>query len=485
MRILNVDVAVIGSGTAGLNARRQVEKQGRSTVMIESEAYGTLCARVGCMPSKLLIAAADVAHEVARAGRFGIRVPEGVHVDGPAVLDRVRRERDRFVGFVVRETEAIPQLQRLRGLARFVGPSTVEVQPVEGEVGEPTRVEARAVVVATGSEPFVPPPYDAIRDHVMVSDDVFELEDLPRSLAVAGTGIIGLELGQALSRLGVRVTFFDPAQTLGPFSDPELHRVTGEVLGDELNLQLGSKMLQARLDRGGVALRWRGADGQEREEVFETVLVAAGRRPRLAELDLARAQVTLDEKGRPPWDSTTTQVPGTPVFLAGDASGHRPLLHEASDEGRIAGSNAAAWPEVRAAERRTPLAIAFTHPQMAVVGRPYRALDLNSIEIGEVSYADQGRARVVGRNQGLVRLYAQRDGCRLVGAEMFGPGVEHMAHLLAWSVQQGLTVQRMLRMPFYHPVLEEGLRSGLRALASKLRVAGDCPCEDLSDAPGA
>ena len=174
MHVLRVDVAVIGSGTAGLNARRQVEKEGRSVVMIESGAYGTMCARVGCMPSKLLIAAADVAHEIGAAERFGIRVPQGVRVDGRAVLERVRRERDRFVDFVVRDTVALPEAQRLRGYARFVGPSTLEVDPLHpGE--EATRVEARAVVVAAGSEPWVPPPFDAIRDQVMVNDDVIVL----------------------------------------------------------------------------------------------------------------------------------------------------------------------------------------------------------------------------------------------------------------------------------------------------------------------
>jgi dihydrolipoamide dehydrogenase len=485
MQTRNVDVAVIGSGTAGLNARHQAEKAGRSAVLIESGPYGTMCARVGCMPSKLLIAAADAAHEVARAGRFGIRVPAGVRVDGPAVLDRVRRERDRFVGFVVRDTEAIPAAQRLRGRARFVGPGALEVEPVDGRGGEPTRVEARAVVVATGSAPIVPPPFEAIREHVMVSDDVFELEDLPGSLAVVGTGIIGLELGQALARLGVRVAFFDRGAALGPFSDPEVQRVTREVLGEELRLHLESEMLEAGPNAGGIHLRWRGAGGRERDEVFERVLVAAGRRPQLADLHLAEAGVPLDARGRPPWDPATAQVGDSAVFLAGDATGHQQLLHEAADEGRIAGANAASYPEVTVHERRAHLAIAFTDPQMAIVGTPHRALDPDATEIGEVSYADQGRARVAGRNRGLVRLYADRRGCRLIGAEMFGPRVEHMAHLLAWAVQERMTVQRILRLPFYHPVFEEGLRTGLRALAAKLRITGDCRGEDFSDAPGA
>src|SRR5512143_1193517 len=127
MEVKRVDVAVIGSGTAGLSARCAPEVAGALVVTIESGPYGTTCARVGCMPSKLLIAAADVAHEVAHAGTFGVRVPDGVRVDGPAVLERVRRERDRFVGFVLEGVEKIPVAQRVRGRARFLAPSVLAV----------------------------------------------------------------------------------------------------------------------------------------------------------------------------------------------------------------------------------------------------------------------------------------------------------------------------------------------------------------------
>jgi dihydrolipoamide dehydrogenase len=121
---------------------------------------------------------------------------------------------------------------------------------------------------------------------------------------------------------------------------------------------------------------------------------------------------------------------------------------------------------------------------MAMVGCSYAQLDLDATEVGEVSYADQGRARVMGQNQGLVRVYADRACCQIIGAEMFGPRMEHMAHLLSWAVQQRMTVQQALGMPFYHPVFEEGLRTVLRDLATKLRVRGDCRSEDLADAPG-
>ncbi len=471
-----VDVAIIGAGSAGLNARREVEKAGRTPLLIESGPYGTTCARVGCMPSKLLIAAAEAAHGVAGAGRFGIEV-DGWSVDAGAVFSRVRAERDRFVGFVVEDTEELPAEQRLLGHARFTGPHTLRVD-------DHTEVEAKAFVVATGSTPIVPPPYADLREHLMVNDDVFELEEVPASLAVVGTGIIGLELGQALQRLGARTTFFSPFDDLGPFTDPEVRRVAFEVLSKELDLQLKSTMHSAEKVEGGIRLRWTDRDGRDHDAVFEKVLVAAGRRPNLAGLDLEAAGLELNERGMPEWDARTTQAGDSHIFLAGDVSGHRPLLHEASDEGRIAGGNAARHPDLTAHVRRTPLAVAFTDPNMAMVGRAWKDLDPDHIEVGEVSFANQGRSRVMGLNQGILRVYGDKKCCTLVGAEFIGPRAEHLAHLLAWAVDQNMPVTRALQMPFYHPVIEEGLRTALRDLAGKLRVRGQCRGEDMATSAG-
>ena len=319
----------------------------------------------------------------------------------------------------------------------------------------------------------------------MVNDDVFELPDLPESLAVVGTGIIGLELGQAMARLGVRVVFLNRSENLGTFTDPEVRRVAREIFAQELDLRLGVTLTGATLAPGGMALTWTDAEGAPHGETFERVLVANGRVPRLAGLGLENVGLTLEPGARLPWDPETAQVGDHPIFLAGDVSGHRALLHEAADEGRIAGENAARFPDVVRHPRRTGLSVAFTDPQIAVIGESLRDLDPDAIEIGEVSYANQGRARVMGRNAGLVRLYAEKAGCRLVGGELFGPRMEHMAHTLAWVIQEGMTVQHVLHMPFYHPVFEEGLRTALTDLAKRLRVTGDCPAEDLSARPAA
>lgn len=476
MDIREVDVAIIGAGTAGLNARREVEKAGQKPLMIEAGSYGTTCARVGCMPSKLLIAAADAAHNVAHADRFGVEV-DGWGVNAPRVFERVRAERDRFVGFVVADTEEIPESQRLMGRAVFTGPTTLVVD-------DRIEVRAKSVVVASGSSPVIPPPYDAIAGHVLVNDDIFELDAVPASLAVVGTGIIGLELGQALQRLGASVAFFSPFEDIGPFTDPAVRRVTREVLSEALDLQVGTEMLSATPVEDGIRLHWRDGAGDEHERVFEKVLVAAGRRANYAGLGLEHTGLDLDARGFPSWDARTAQAGDSPIFFAGDVSGHRPLLHEASDEGRIAGANAARYPEVTAHVRRTAIAVAFTEPNMAMVGKSWSQLDPEQVAVGEVSFANQGRSRVMGVNQGLLRVYADRETCTLVGAEMLGPRAEHLAHLLAWAIEQRLTVPRALQMPFYHPVIEEGLRTALRELACKLRLTGACRGEDLATAPG-
>src|SRR5690606_31046705 len=147
-----------------------------------------------------------------------------------------------------------------------------------------------------------------------------------------------------------------------------------------------------------------GEDGDVSEGTWSHVLVATGRAARLGGLGLEAAGVELDARGQAvDLDPETLQCGERPVFLAGDASGLRPILHEALDEGRIAGRSAASCPTITPGERRTPLAIVFTEPQVAAVGRPFDALDLSTCAIGEVDFGDQGRARVLGHNVGLLR----------------------------------------------------------------------------------
>ncbi len=478
-RVIETDVAIIGAGSAGLPARREAEKAGARTLLIEGGPYGTTCARVGCMPSKLLIAAAEAAHHIRKAPQFGVHGGE-VRVDAPAVFARVRAERDRFAGFVVDATERLDDDKRLRGWARFVEPTVLQIDE-DGPL-----VRAKAVVVATGSSPWMPPALHTAGDRLLDNESVFELDHVPASVAVVGAGVIGLELGQALARLGAAVTMYAFDERLGPISDPAVLASAQAAFSGELTLSQNTVVEATRPVDGGVEVHWRTRDGSRSGvAVFERVLAATGRRPNVAGFDFARFGVDVDRLGVPAFDAMTMQVGDLPIFIAGDATNDRPLLHEASDGGRIAGTNAgrlALDQPVRAFQRRTPLSVVFTDPQIGLVGQTFAELTESgqAFAAGEASFNDQGRARVMGRNHGHVRIYADQARGRLLGAELFGPDVEHMSHLLAWAVASDMTVTDALRMPFYHPVVEEGLRTALRDLGVSLRLAdrGEIRCVD-------
>jgi len=181
----------------------------------------------------------------------------------------------------------------------------------------------------------------------------------------------------------------------------------------------------------------------------------------------------VNAQGIPAFNRQTMQVGDLPVFIAGDANNDVPLLHEAADEGHIAGQNAARFPDADASPglRRTPMAVVFCDPQIAAVGQGPAQLASGSFVTGAIDFASQGRSRVILKNKGLLHLYADITTRRLLGAQMVGPSAEHIAHLLAWSVQQEMTVDKMLEMPFYHPVIEEGLRTALRDTVSQLNEA--------------
>lgn len=455
------DIVIIGAGSAGIAAHAVARRLTRSLLLIEGGVGGTVCARVGCMPSKLLIAAAEAKHAVDAAPIFGISAG-AIDIDGAAVMQRVRALRDDFVGGVLAGIEKIPAEQKRSGMARFIDPHTLKV-------GEET-LHADRIIIATGSAPFVPEAFKALGDRVLTTDQIFELPALPASLAVVGGGVIGLELGQAFHRLGVRVRLFHNGKTLGPSGDSKVATEATRLLSAALPCELGVEVRPVAHTANHAELAWTDSAGVAKHEVFDYVLVAAGRRPSLAGLDLAASGLALDERGVPLFDRSTMRCGESHIFIAGDVDADSPLLHVATEDGRIAAENAAAYPNVNPIERLVPLAIAFTAPAFATIGETLESRDPKTTVVGEVSFENQGRSRVMAQNQGLLRVYADWASGRLVGAQMIGPDAEHLAHLLAWAVQLGLTVDQAVALPYYHPVVEEGLRTALKHARSQLQV---------------
>ncbi len=453
----NVDVAIVGAGTAGLSAMAQVRRAKKSFVLINGGELGTTCARVGCMPSKALI---QVAHDLHRRDIFdreGIEGGDGLKANWPDTLEHVRDLRDILVDRVLANSTDQMGDEFMEGYARFLEPGVLQV-------GE-HRVIAKSIVLACGTRPIVPPAWADFGDRILTSDTVFELDDLPRSLAVVGLGVIGLELGQALSYLGVSVTGFDQQESVAGVSDPVAGQSAIELMGRAFPIHLGESV-ELKEEQGQIRV-----SAGEHSVVVEKVLAAMGRASNLDWLGIEHAGLDCDAHGVPKFDRQTMRCGESRVFIAGDVSGTDQVLHEATDEGRIAGFNAAR-DEPFSFRRKTPLAITFTSPNISQIGAAFDSLS-DQVAVGEMRLGPVGRALIMGANRGIVRVYADKKSGVLLGATAVAERGENLAHLLAWCIDEQMTVPQLLRKPFYHPTMEEVLQGALRDVLPKIEGAVD------------
>ncbi|MFA8387231.1 MAG: dihydrolipoyl dehydrogenase [Pelagibaca sp.] len=472
MTIEKLDVAIIGAGTAGLSARSEVAKVTDNYRVFDPGPYGTTCARSACMPSKAFIQSAHDFHRRHDFAALGIDGADRLQVDTARVLAEVRHIRDGLVDSVIdgmqswRDTHLVPER------ARFEEDGIL----CAGEA----RFRPQATVIATGSRPVIPEGWrEILGDRLLTSDDLFELPELPKRIAVVGLGPVGLELGQSLARLGVEVTGFDPNLTIGGLQDPELLSRLREGLASEMTI-LGAAAEPVDTDETGATLRWDGG-----EIVVDHVLVAMGRAPSLDGLGLEALGVHLGENGFEDLSDGRLNLPGTRLYFAGDSGPGPAILHEASDEGRIAGYFAAR-DENAVFRRRTPLRMVFCDPQIAVAGQTWDTLEArqDEIAIGEAAFDGSGRTRLQRAHGGALRIYAEKATGRLLGAAIVAPEAEHIAHFLAYAITREDDLSGLLRTPTYHPTHEEVLRRALRATLAQCDVeTADLEAIRCSDAP--
>ncbi|SNT70232.1 dihydrolipoyl dehydrogenase [Psychrobacter sp. LV10R520-6] len=465
-----IDVAVIGAGTAGQNAFGQASKTTKNIVIINDGFWTTVCATVGCMPSKLLIAAAGRAHEAKYSDQFGIHAD--VKIDGKQVMARVQAERNHFANSVKKQVEGWPADKRISGRAHINKDGLIEIND--------ELIKADKIIVATGSSPFIPDGWtDKLGDKLLTSDIVFELSDLPVSMAVIGAGSVGLELAQAFTRLGVSVTLFNRANRVAGLQDEDINKKAIECLGSDLTMHLNSEVedvgTQADEDKNLAAfVKYKDKNGKEGQWQGEYVLVATGRRNNIEQLGIENLGVELDDKNRPKHlDKNTGQIGDLKVYIVGDANANIPLLHVASDEGFSAGSsvckdNRDAYVHAPA----IPLSIVFCEPQIANVGMSLSEVKESGLEyvIGSVSFDNQGRSRVMGVNCGLLHIYGCKKTDKILGASMVGPDAEYIAHILAVAITNDICIKALLDTPFYHPTILEGLRTALRDVQDKMAI---------------
>ena len=460
----HLDVAILGAGTAGLNSVGQVRRHTKNFQLIDGhEELGTTCARVGCMPSKALIHIAEEFHARTHFKRLGIKGGDQLELDTRAVMERVQDVRDILVDRVLSNSTDQMGDKFLNEYARFIDANTLQV--------DDETITADKIIIAVGSRPIVPKAWQDLGDQILTTDSFFEQEDLPKSMAVIGLGVIGLELGQALSQLGVEVIGVDALNTIAGIKDPEINKCAIDLIGKEFPLRLGE---QAQLEKVGDLIKVRVGDDQFE---VERVLVSIGRRSNIDRLGLEQIGIKLNDRGLPDFSTNTMALADAPhIFLAGDVNEDSPILHEAGIEGKIAGHNAGSG-SLTAFKRYSPLHITFSEPNICQVGQSIDELDPDQIVIGDFQMGPHGRALVMANNKGLIRLYADKTSGKLLGACMVAPRAEHLAHLLVWCIEQERTLQDMLRYPFYHPVFEEALQGAIRNALSKMSIESTIPME--------
>lgn len=452
-----VDVAIIGAGSAGLSARREVLKKTDNYVVIDDGILGTTCARVGCMPSKVLI---QVATDYERRRKFeeeGIYGAEDLSINTKEVMAHIRKLRDRFVRGVSEGMSSwMTDANFIKKRAKF---ETANILDLGDE-----KIEADKIIIATGSTPIIPKELEGFSKYIITTDRFFELEDLPKSMAVLGLGVIGIELGQALHRIGVDVVGIARRRLIAGVTDPELREYVTRKFSEEMTLcYTGIQSVEEVGNQLKIVT-------EEAEYLVDNILVTAGRRANISSLALENIDNNLDSRGLPDFCLETFKLKShNHIFIVGDTTGQRPILHEASDEGKIAGYNAVSESHTPF-KTRVPLEITFSDPNIASVGKKYEDLMNEGIRFstGEVSFEGQGRSIVKLKEIGLLKVYGDSKTGKLLGATLFAPDGEHLAHLLAWAISMDLTVNETLALPFYHPVIEEGLRTALRDLRDQV-----------------
>lgn len=448
------DIIIIGAGTAGIAAYKEAIKHTNNILIINDGPWDTTCARVGCMPSKLLISSANRMHAIQKASTVALKVK--AQINTTEVMSHVRYLRDRFTRATLKDVDSWESSHKIKGKAFFVDKKTIQVNDQQ--------YQAKSFIIAVGSTPSFDHDWkNELGELLITSDHIFELEKLPKRLAVIGSGVIAIELAQAMHRLGVETTVFARSQKVGSLSSPQLQKMATEQFANELNIKY--KVLPDRVKkfRNKVKIEFT-ENNQAKYIIADYLLTATGRNSHLNQIKLENIDSTFNELKKLPVDPNTKQLGTYPIYIVGDAFTTTPIQHEAAHEGRSAVYNCLHPKAKKNIKTLTPLGIMFSSPEMASVGQNFKTLIDSEIKFvtGYVSYEKQGRAIVNGQNQGAVEIYVDARSRKILGAEFFVDQAEHLAHLLSWMIGQELTLDQVLDQPFYHPTLEEGLRTALK-----------------------
>lgn len=460
------DFLVIGGGSAGFNAARVAVDCGLRTAVVDgARELGGLCILRGCMPSKTLLYISDVLHLAQKGGTFGLKIPSA-RADMRAIHARKKKIIAEFADYRVKALEA-GRFDLLRSHGRFVDAHTLEL-------ANGRRVRGKHFLIATGSKVSVPPVPGLAEMPFWTSDDVLDLDFVPRSVIVLGGGIVACELAQFLNRIGTKVTLVQRSLNILRDHSQAASCVVQSAFADEgIELFAGTQLQRIAHARGGFEVQFLH-DGKTITRRAAHLFNALGREPNTAALDLAAAGVATRPNGQITtnrWQQTSTPH----IYAAGDCAGPAEIVHIAIQQGELAARHAARVKAIKPVDYSLLLNVVFTDPQLATIGMLERELDARDRPYlcAEYPFNDHGKSILMDANYGYVKVIAEPRRGRLLGAEIVGKDAGELIHAFSGPLAMRATVFDLLRAPWYHPTLAEIITYPLEQIAEKVE-AGRC-----------
>jgi dihydrolipoamide dehydrogenase len=457
------DVIVIGAGYGGFDAAKHAAEHGLSTAIIESRDMGGTCVNRGCVPSKALLAASGRVRELADAEHlkgFGIHAAP-VRFERQKIADHANQLVATIRGNLTKTLERAG-VTIIRGSGRLEGPQKVGVREINGV----DRVlSSRDVIIATGSDPFVPPGIETDGRTVFTSDEAVSLEWLPRWLAIIGSGYIGLEFADVYTALGCEVTMIEALDRVMPTFDPDIAKIAARNLIDGRDIDARSGVL-AKSIKPGAPVQIELVDMQTKEPVetleVDAVLVATGRVPSSKGLNLEACGIETNRGFIPVDDQLRVLVNGDPVphlWAVGDVTGKMMLAHTAAAQGTVAVDNILGHP--RAIDYRSIPAATFTHPEISSVGLSEAdAKDLaakEGFDLGAVRSYFKANSKALAEleSDGLMKLLFNKSTGEVLGAHIYGLHAADLIQEIANAVARRQSVKQLANEVHTHPTLSE------------------------------
>ncbi len=460
------EAIVIGGGPGGYVAAIRLGQLGVKTLCVEREAMGGVCLNWGCIPSKALIAAANLANKVRNAQHMGITVKD-LEID-------VAKMQEWKEGIVHKLTSGVTSLVKgnkgdiVMGDATITGPNSVEVTSEDGK--KESYTASKAIIVATGTQMIQIPGFEPDGDVVITAREAVSLQAAPGSMVLIGGGVIGLELGMVYQKLGTKITVVELMDQLLPGTDADLVRVVQKHLKkDGADIYVNSKAVA--LDKSGGKAKVTIETGGERQVVeADQVLVAVGFRPNSSDLGLEKVGVKLDDRGHIAIDEQMrTSVPS--IFAIGDVAGMPYLAHKASKEGEIA-AEVIAGHKAAADYRAMPAAI-FTDPEIATVGitEAEAKAQGKKVKIGKFPFAASGRAMAVSETDGFIKVIIDEADHQLLGVAIVGPEASDLISETTLAMEMCAFGEDVALTVHPHPTLGEGVMEAFKhALGEAIHI---------------